>query len=32
MRGWHGGTAISAKVKGMQLDQAYEYINWCLSD
>jgi hypothetical protein len=20
MRGWHGGTAISAKVKGKQLD------------
>ncbi len=30
MRGWHGGMAISAKVKGKQLDQAYEYINWWL--
>ena len=28
MRGWHGGLAISAKVKGKQLDQTYEYINW----
>lgn len=28
MRGWHGGLAISAKVKGRQLDAAYEYINW----
>lgn len=28
MRGWHGGLAISAKVKGKQLDAAYEYINW----
>ena len=31
MRGWHGGMAISAKVKGKQLDQAYEYINWWLA-
>lgn len=31
MRGWHGALAISAKVKGRQLDQAYEYINWWLS-
>ena len=31
MRGWHGGLAISAKVTGKQLDQAYEYINWWLS-
>jgi putative spermidine/putrescine transport system substrate-binding protein len=31
MRGWHGGLAISAKVKGKQLDQAYEYINWWMS-
>jgi len=31
MRGWHGGLAISAKVKGKQLDQAYEYINWWLN-
>jgi len=31
MRGWHGGHAISAKVKGKQLDQAYEYINWWLA-
>jgi len=30
MRGWHGGLAISAKVTGKQLDQAYEYINWWL--
>jgi len=30
MRGWHGGLAISAKVKGKQLDQAYAYINWWL--
>ena len=30
MRGWHGGLSISAKVKGKQLDQAYEYINWWL--
>lgn len=30
MRGWHGGFSISAKVKGKQLDQAYEYINWWL--
>jgi putative spermidine/putrescine transport system substrate-binding protein len=30
MRGWHGGMAISAKVNGKQLDQAYEYINWWL--
>jgi len=30
LRGWHGGLAISAKVKGKQLDQAYEYINWWL--
>lgn len=30
MRGWHGGLAISAKVKGRQLDAAYEYINWWL--
>ena len=28
MRGWHGGLSVSAKVKGKQLDQAYEYINW----
>ena len=26
----HGGLSISAKVKGKQLDQAYEYINWWL--
>ncbi len=31
MRGWHGALAISAKVKGRQLDQAYEYINWWLT-
>jgi putative spermidine/putrescine transport system substrate-binding protein len=31
MRGWHGGLAISAKVKGKQLDRAYEYINWWMS-
>lgn len=31
MRGWHGSIAISAKVKGRQLDQAYEYINWWLT-
>jgi putative spermidine/putrescine transport system substrate-binding protein len=31
MRGWHGGLAISAKVRGKQLDQAYEYINWWLA-
>jgi putative spermidine/putrescine transport system substrate-binding protein len=31
MRGWHGGLAISAKVKGKQLDQSYEYINWWLA-
>jgi putative spermidine/putrescine transport system substrate-binding protein len=31
MRGWHGGLAISAKVKGKQLDQAYEYLNWWLA-
>src|ERR1700691_866115 len=31
MRGWHGGLAISAKVKGKHLDQAYEYINWWLA-
>jgi hypothetical protein len=31
MRGWHGGLSISAKVKGKQLDQAYEYINWWLA-
>jgi len=31
MRGWHGGLAISSKVKGKQLDQAYEYINWWLA-
>jgi putative spermidine/putrescine transport system substrate-binding protein len=30
LRGWHGGLAISSKVKGKQLDQAYEYINWWL--
>lgn len=30
LRGWHGGLAISAKVKGKELDQAYEYINWWL--
>lgn len=30
MRGWHGGFAISSKVKGKTLDQAYEYINWWL--
>jgi putative spermidine/putrescine transport system substrate-binding protein len=30
MRGWHGGLAISAKVKGKKLDQAYEYLNWWL--
>ena len=30
MRGWHGGLSISAKVKGKQIDQAYEYINWWL--
>jgi putative spermidine/putrescine transport system substrate-binding protein len=30
MRGWHGGLSISARVKGKQLDQAYEYINWWL--
>jgi putative spermidine/putrescine transport system substrate-binding protein len=31
LRGWHGGLAISSKVKGKELDQAYEYINWWLS-
>lgn len=31
MRGWHGALAISAKLKGRQLDQAYEYINWWLT-
>ncbi len=31
MRGWHGGLAISAKVKGKMLDQCYEYINWWLA-
>lgn len=31
MRGWHGGLAISAKLKGKKLDAAYEYINWWLS-
>jgi putative spermidine/putrescine transport system substrate-binding protein len=31
MRGWHGGFAISSKVQGKQLDQAYEYINWWLA-
>ena len=31
MRGWHGGLAISAKVKGKKLDAAYDYINWWLS-
>jgi putative spermidine/putrescine transport system substrate-binding protein len=31
MRGWHGGLAISAKVTGKQLDQAYEYINWWMA-
>ncbi|HEY1748355.1 MAG TPA: substrate-binding domain-containing protein [Xanthobacteraceae bacterium] len=31
MRGWHGGLSVSAKVKGKQLDQAYEYINWWLA-
>ena len=31
MRGWHGGLAISAKVTGKALDQAYEYINWWLA-
>ncbi|MFN0303760.1 MAG: PotD/PotF family extracellular solute-binding protein [Burkholderiales bacterium] len=31
MRGWHGAIAISAKLKGRQLDQAYEYINWWLT-
>jgi len=30
MRGWHGGLAISAKVTGKALDQAYDYINWWL--
>jgi putative spermidine/putrescine transport system substrate-binding protein len=30
MRGWHGHLAISSKVKGKQLDQCYEYINWWL--
>ena len=30
MRGWHGGLGISAKVKGKQLDAAYDYINWWL--
>ena len=30
MRGWHGGLAISAKVTGKKLDEAYEYINWWL--
>jgi putative spermidine/putrescine transport system substrate-binding protein len=30
MRGWHGGLSISAKVKGKQLDAAYEYLNWWL--
>lgn len=30
MRGWHGGLAISAKVEGKALDQAYEYLNWWL--
>lgn len=30
MRGWHGGCAISAKVEGKALDQAYEYLNWWL--
>jgi len=30
MRGWHGGWALSAKLQGKQLDQAYAYINWWL--
>ena len=30
MRGWHGGLAISAKISGKKLDQAYEYLNWWL--
>lgn len=31
MRGWHGCAAISAKLKGKALDQAYEYVNWWLN-
>ncbi|MEQ9638552.1 MAG: extracellular solute-binding protein [Alphaproteobacteria bacterium] len=30
MRGWHGGLALSAKLSGKALDQAYEYMNWWL--
>ncbi len=30
MRGWHGGLALSAKLSGKALDQAYDYMNWWL--
>ena len=30
MRGWHGGLAISSKLKGKRLSQAYAYIDWWL--
>lgn len=29
-RGWGGGIGLSKNLEGMQLDAAYEYINWML--
>src|SRR5579863_3507432 len=30
-RSWGSGLGLSANVKGIALDAAYEYLNWCLS-
>ena len=30
-RAWAGGLGIAAHLKGLELDAAYEYINWYLS-
>ena len=29
-RGWGGGVGLSRNLKGMELDAAYEYLNWML--
>ena len=30
-RSWGGGLALSSNLSGIELDAAYEYINWYLS-
>jgi putative spermidine/putrescine transport system substrate-binding protein len=30
-RAWHGCLALSSRIKGRELDAAYEYLNWWLS-